>query len=324
MGIGEAAQNPANHGQSVSPCEQSRPASVASSMMGLRRVRARLASSAAHPRSGAQRSPVGNCSSRELGGGTRSFGRMKDDESGTLYRVSDETFEYTPATPLNAGPPSAIERAFEQFITRKAFPCLGAKSAQARGQLHYLHAGDIASDRTDRLITAGVQAFAADVTSHSMFVSLVVLFPRSAPLSEGDFEAALWQRLQSIHSLDSSSHRWDPAVSDDPASARFSMSIGGRAFYVIGLHPNASRPARRFSCPTLVFNLHSQFERLREDGRYGKLRRAIIERDVAYSGSANPMLAIHGESSEARQYSGRQVDAGWVCPFHAKNERNPE
>ena len=251
---------------------------------------------------------------------------MKDEESGELYRVGDETFEYTPATPPKdpTRAPSAIEHAFEQFIARKAFPCLGAKSAQARGRLHYLHAGDIASDSVDRLITAGVQVFAADVTSHSMFVSLVVLFPRSAPLSEADFEAALWQRLQSIHSLDRASHRWDPAVSDDPASARFSMSVGGRAFYVIGLHPNASRPARRFACPALVFNLHSQFERLREDGRYPKLRQAIIERDVAYSGSANPMLAVHGENSEARQYSGRRVDADWLCPFHAKKERNPE
>src|SRR5690606_7807057 len=121
------------------------------SIMGRRRgawARAWLASSSAHPRPRAQRTSSAGCSSPELGGSTRSFGRMKDDESGSLYRVSDETFEYTPATPPNAGPLSAIEHAFEQFIARKAFPCLGAKSVQARGQLHYLHAGDIASDRT--------------------------------------------------------------------------------------------------------------------------------------------------------------------------------
>ena len=34
-----------------------------------------------------------------------------------------------------------------------------------------------------------------------------------------------------------------------------------------------------------------------------------------FIGSLNPMLAQHGEASEARQYSGRQVDDGWKCPF---------
>ena len=220
-------------------------------------------------------------------------------------------------------PAARVTAAFERFISRRTFPCLGAKAALSQGSLQYLQAGDIGSDSDDRRITAGVQAFAADAGDDSLFLSLVILFPASARLSESDFEAALWQRLRAIHALDRTTHRWDPSVSDDPASARFSMSVGGRAFYVIGLHPDASRPARRFSCPALVFNLHSQFERLRADGRYGKLRQAIIQRDMAFSGSSNPMLAVYGQSSEARQYSGRQVGPDWVCPFQAKSERNP-
>ena len=84
---------------------------------------------------------------------------------------------------------------------------------------------------------------------------------------------------------------------------------------MVGLHPNASRPARRFPRPTLVFNLHDQFERLRAEGRYEKMRDKIIERDVALAGEPNPMLARHGEASEARQYSGRAVDDAWACPF---------
>jgi FPC/CPF motif-containing protein YcgG len=96
------------------------------------------------------------------------------------------------------------------------------------------------------------------------------------------------------------------------------MSLGGRAFYVIGLHPGASRRARRFPCTALVFNLHSQFEMLRGDGRYDRLRAAITGRDIEYSGSLNPMLKPHGEASEARQYSGRVVGADWRCPFSAR------
>jgi len=30
------------------------------------------------------------------------------------------------------------------------------------------------------------------------------------------------------------------------------------------------------------------------------------------------MLAAHGEASEARQYSGRAVEADWVCPFRPR------
>ena len=46
------------------------------------------------------------------------------------------------------------------------------------------------------------------------------------------------------------------------------------------------------------------------------MREIIIERDVALAGDVNPMLARHGEASEAKQYSGRRVDADWNCPFH--------
>ena len=106
--------------------------------------------------------------------------------------------------------------------------------------------------------------------------------------------------------------------SGDPDDPHFSLSFGGEAFFVVGLHPNASRPARRFDRPVLVFNLHDQFERLREEGRYERMREAILERDAALAGSINPMLAKHGEVSEARQYSGRIIPDNWTCPFSDK------
>ncbi|WP_426701953.1 guanitoxin biosynthesis heme-dependent pre-guanitoxin N-hydroxylase GntA [Rhodanobacter sp. Col0626] len=210
-------------------------------------------------------------------------------------------------------------RAFDAFVRQPGFPCLGAKASQGRRRLRTLCAHNIVDARDDRRITDRLQAFAAEVGGQSLFVSLAVLFPCSARLSEEAFEMALWRRLEAIHAIDRVRFGWDTSVSDDPASARFSMSVGGKAFYVVGLHPAASRRARRFRCPVLVFNLHSQFERLRADGRYEKLRQAIIQRDIAYSGSANPMLAVHGKSSEARQYSGREVDTQWVCPFHGSD-----
>ena len=116
-----------------------------------------------------------------------------------------------------------------------------------------------------------------------------MVFEGPGDLSEEAFERHLWARAQSLTDKDA----WlgqphDARVADDPDNPHFSLSFGGEAFFVVGLHPNASRPARRFSSPVLVFNLHDQFERLRAEGRYEKLRASILERDEALAGSRQP------------------------------------
>lgn len=144
-----------------------------------------------------------------------------------------------------------------------------------------------------------------------------MIFDGPDTLSEEAFEAALWERAQSLSDKDVwRGQGYDRAVSADPESAHFSLSFGGEAFFIVGLHPRASRPARRFARPTMVFNLHDQFETLRAQGRYEGMREKILVRDEALAGSRNPMLARHGDASEARQYSGRAVEDGWKCPFH--------
>ena len=66
-----------------------------------------------------------------------------------------------------------------------------------------------------------------------------------------------------------------------------------------------------------MFNLHAQFERLRSDGRYPRMRDIIRRRDSDLQGCPNPMVADHGTASEARQYSGRAVPDDWAPPFRA-------
>lgn len=208
----------------------------------------------------------------------------------------------------------------EQFVSRiqeTAFPCVGAKSALGRGQMDILVARDLRSAWDDLRIlpalTATVAKYRAD---RALFRTLVVLFEQPDDLSEEAFEAHLWARAQSLSDKDAwVGNRPDPTVSSDPEDPHFSLSFAGEAFFVVGLHPHASRPARRFATPAMVFNLHDQFQVLREQQRYEKLRASILDRDEALAGSINPMLARHGETSEARQYSGRVVEAGWKCPF---------
>ena len=45
------------------------------------------------------------------------------------------------------------------------------------------------------------------------------------------------------------------------------------------------------------------------------MQQLIRGREFALQGTINPMLSNFGEQSEARQYSGRAVDADWNPPF---------
>jgi FPC/CPF motif-containing protein YcgG len=220
-----------------------------------------------------------------------------------------------PAT-LDNGDPLADE--FRRFVGHSDFPCVGAKSALARGQFQFVVARDITSAWDDLRIYPALFNFTESYRERQLlFQSFVVLFRGPLSLTEAEYEKSLWDRIQSLTDKDGwhgQSH--DSRVSADPADPHFSLSFGGEAFFVVGLHPNASRPARRFSCPAAVFNLHDQFERLRQQNVYDGMREQIIKRDEILAGSSNPMLQPFGESSEAKQYSGRAVDDAWRCPFH--------
>ena len=70
----------------------------------------------------------------------------------------------------------------------------------------------------------------------------------------------------------------------------------------------------------MVFNLHDQFERLRAEGRYDKLRDTILARDVALAGSVNPMLAEHGTHVARRgSIAGARSSDDWHCPFSGRS-----
>ena len=211
----------------------------------------------------------------------------------------------------------ALEALLHEHVADRAFPCVGAKAALAKGTLTTLACRRIDSAWDDLRIHDELLRFAeAYRADPGLFRSLAVVFDGPGDLDEAKFEQWLWQRIQSLSDKDVwRGQDYDARVSADPDSPHFSLSFGGEAFFVVGLHPAASRPARRFARPAMVFNLHDQFETLRAEGRYEGMREKIMVRDEAVAGTRNPMLSRHGEASEARQYSGRVVDADWGCPF---------
>lgn len=210
-----------------------------------------------------------------------------------------------------------LEQLLNTHVNGEAFPCVGAKAALARGTLEVLACDRFDSAWDDLRIHDALLGWAQSYRDRpSLFRSFAAVFEGPDMLSEADFESALWERIQSLSDKDIwRGQDYDDRVSADPDDPHFSLSFGGEAFFVIGLHPRASRPARRFAKPAMVFNLHDQFEELRAQGKYEGMREKIMIRDEAIAGSRNPMLARHGEASEARQYSGRAVDQDWRCPF---------
>jgi len=202
------------------------------------------------------------------------------------------------------------------FIDNKAFPCVAAKAALTKQQQAIFVADHIACPKDDRAILSFIYDFVDRYRSaETMFHSAVVLFEQPDMLTEPEYERFFWQRLQALSDIDAELYTYDDRVSDNPESGTFSFSLKSEAFFIVGLHPGSSREARRFSRPAIVFNPHAQFEHLRENGQYEKMKAIIRKRDIALEGSINPMLEDFGDRSEVYQYTGRQLGKEWKCPL---------
>lgn len=201
------------------------------------------------------------------------------------------------------------------------YPCTGAVSAFSQNDYRFGLYPELACDRAAGAVCHDLYEFCHEFpVMDDHFITFVAMFRGPDIQSEQHFEKLLWSQLQAMHSRDAAFFAWDKGVDLDPQSPRFSFSIGGRAMFIIGMHPKASRLARIGAYPTLVFNLHEQFDRLRTRGKFETMKQTIRTREMAFQGSINPMLTTFGESSETRQYSGRAVPPNWSCPFHVQND----
>lgn len=209
-----------------------------------------------------------------------------------------------------------VEEEFREFIIDKNHPCIMANTVFAMEDYKLQLYENLGTKTTAKKLLEDLRAYLNEYDfSSNKFETFIAVFPEAEIISEIEFENLLWRQLQFIHEQDPID--WDDRVSSDPEDTNFSFSIGGSAFYVVGMHPKSSRKARQAPYPTIVFNLHWQFEKLREMGAYHNVRDKIRKRDTELQGSINPVLEDFGESSEARQYSGRNVGSAWKCPFHS-------
>lgn len=209
---------------------------------------------------------------------------------------------------------------FFDFLQDKTFPCVSARAVVAKEKLSCLVVDHMACPKDDLSILHFLYHFVdAYRSSKDVFSSAAIIFEGPLDITEELFDTLLWNRLQAISNMDAANYSYDQRVDADPTSPNFSFSIKEEAFFIIGMHPGSSRSARRFMYPVLVFNPHAQFEVLKQKNKYDTIRDITRKRDTVYSGSVNPMLNDFGRSSEAKQYSGREYDAQWECPFTFKS-----
>lgn len=214
------------------------------------------------------------------------------------------------------------EQCFIDHVGDKLFPCIAARSALNNNQIRFINAMHIGCPHDDKRILNELYQFTDNYRENNQtFHSAVVLFDQPLALTEDEFDHFMWQRLQALHELDKQHYNYDHRVDPDPSSKDFSFSLKEEAYFIIGMHPGSTRPARRFKWPALVFNPHAQFEKLRNENKYEKMQTVIRKRDLSFSGSVNPMLSDFGKFSEVYQYSGREYAGEWKCPLKISQKK---
>jgi len=248
----------------------------------------------------------------------------------------------TPQTNNTDSQLGKLSQLFVDHINDKAFPCVAARSSVHAGNIAFYEATHMACPHDDQNILNFLYYFIDDYRNHDTvekhntiekhdtkddlrkkldsFRSAVIIFEAPEQITEEHFEIFLWKRLQALHDLDKKNYKYDSRVDSHPRSEKFSFSIKEEAFFIIGMHPGSSRLARRFKNPAIVFNPHAQFEKIKSENKYEKIKAIVRKRDEKISGSINPMLADFGERSESFQYSGKSYDPGWQCPLNTAHD----
>jgi FPC/CPF motif-containing protein YcgG len=222
------------------------------------------------------------------------------------------------------------------LIMEKNYPCTAAIQALFRKDYRIGLYGKLGEGERSKALGTDLLIFLEEQTrTGSEYLSFMAVFPNKDEssacegFSEVEFEERLWRELSLLTNLpEFQNFKWDPEFSANPTDQNFCFSWGGKAFFVVGLHPKSSRRSRKFSQPMLIFNVYEQFRELARQRKYEGMVQTNRRRDVAYQGSVNPTVEKYGDNWEAIQFSGRENGAEWKCPFHhaaapAGNNKSP-
>ncbi|WP_231372999.1 YqcI/YcgG family protein [Thioalkalivibrio sp. AKL10] len=125
---------------------------------------------------------------------------------------------------------------FLALLAEATYPCVGAKSALARGSIETHEFGALGDPGNDRAILDGLSRFVAMIEASAcnedIVHSYVALFSGPGDMSELRFESLMWAQLWRIHKLDILAGN-PPADdvnsdSDSPLFSRVLPRFGGR------------------------------------------------------------------------------------------------
>jgi uncharacterized protein len=218
-------------------------------------------------------------------------------------------------------PKQKVHTSFRNLILSRDFPCLGAASAVRRGDYHLDFYPALGTDAAVRECIRGLhQLIECFPLPECPVAVLVAVFEGPLRIDESEFEHLLWKQLYGIRLGSPGSAT---SVESCPAGREIEdpgFDFDNRDFFIVGMHPGASRVSRRFEWPTLVFNALTHSEKLRNEQHYDLMTNRIRARDLRPQGTLNPNLDL----LRTAQFSGRQVDRNWICPFpaalHSTNE----
>jgi FPC/CPF motif-containing protein YcgG len=206
-----------------------------------------------------------------------------------------------------------VHAALRALILDPEYPCVGSRSALNQGSYRFAMYDELATPEATAGLARDLYTFVQEQPSiEGEFTTFVACFDKPKALSPEEWEDLLWKQLSMLSQADTET--WSEGYSDDPQDNQFAFSFAGKAFFVAGLSPAGERWARTFPWPLLAFNAHFQFEQLRADGRFEKIRDTVRERDAQVEGEENANVEDFGTHTEARQYAGRSVPDDWRCP----------
>jgi uncharacterized protein len=213
-----------------------------------------------------------------------------------------------------------IERQLRCMVLDGPFPCLGARSAFRNDSYVFAVHHDLFGPDAVEAVAADLRHFAAVRLRLGRLYSCIVSFvePRTVP-DEQVWDGQVWGFLQALHDLDDTP--WDPRFSADPESGDFALSFAGVGHLMLALYPGATRYARRFAWPTLVFNpLEQDTAAFADEQDFARFQHIIRERDARLQGHVNPSLPATREQSQAPGFSGAPIPDSWRCPLVVDGE----
>jgi len=223
-----------------------------------------------------------------------------------------------------------VHGSLKGWVLSAGFPCNGAKSA-FNTDSYRLGIYDTFSANDVGLLANDLKTYIAEymdapvvrpkievgdwIPLSRTFATFLACFKEEPVCDESMFETRLWAILENLRKLDQAPV--PNGFSTDPARNNFSFCFGGEGFFVAAFHPGSWRWSRRFMFPLLVFNMHRQFDGLKQSGMFAPLRDTVRKNDAELQGSPNNLVADFGQQPEAPQYAMRRVPHGWKPPGYS-------